>query len=250
MKDRIALYTVLAGEYDELKPLNTSLSDNVDAFLISDVVRDVPKGWKLIVVDKAERESNLEFNRKLKIQPSLMFNNYQMTIYIDANVEVKSDLVALISEVGDSQSDLALYKHPCRSSVYDEAEEIMKRGYGYFFNINKQMNRYREESFESNALYEANIIFRKNTKLMNETMSLWWSEFSQGVKRDQLSLTYCCFKTGLNVHCLGENDARFTHKNFQYHLHLKPNPSKNALARRINRLYLKFNRYMGKLVNS
>ncbi|GEA52356.1 hypothetical protein VIN01S_31600 [Vibrio inusitatus NBRC 102082] len=235
MRKKIALYTVLAGEYDELNSI--TLSSDIEAFLISDRVRETPKGWKLIVIDKEAKESNVTFNRKFKIQPSLLFSDYDMTIYVDSNIEVKSEIKPLINQVSQSKYELALYRHPQRSSVYEEADDLKRRGYDYFFNVDNQMTRYKEQGFKSKALYEANIIVRKNTSLVNNTMKLWWDEFSRGVKRDQLSLTYSCFKTGLEVYCLGKHDGRFVNKYFYYHPHLKKNASNNIIAKIVNRLW-------------
>ncbi|EPG7578467.1 glycosyltransferase domain-containing protein [Providencia huaxiensis] len=234
MNKKIAVYTVLSGNYDKIHPIKETLNNKIDAFIISDQARNLPNGWKLKIIKKENQETNIEFNRKFKIQPNLQFDDYYMTIYIDSNIEIISNLESLISDFINSEYDIALYSHPVRNSIYDEAEEIKRIGYDYCFSIDKQVNRYKSEGFISQTLYEANIILRRNTTLMNRTMDLWWYEFSNGIKRDQISLTYACFKTGLKILSLGKHDARFINNNFYYHVHLKKNASRNLKARLFN----------------
>lgn len=228
------LYTVIAGDYDAVQPVNVDNFLNIEFVIVSDRYRPVPSGWTLHVIEKKANETNIEYNRKYKILVQTLFEHYDISVYIDANISVVNDISDLVSVFNDEIKSIALYKHPVRSSIYDEAEEIKKIGYDYSFNIDRQMNRYKRDRFESNELYEANIIFRKRNKVVFDTMKLWWHEFSCGVKRDQLSLTYCCYKTGLDIKNLGLHDARFVNKYFRYNAHLKKNASRNIIARLYN----------------
>lgn len=229
------VYTVHSGHYDQIKPVKFE-NDGVDFYIISDEEITPPKGWKVIVIENEKGNSPVMYNRKYKINPFLLFDEYDISLYLDSNIEVISELEELFYIFSNSDEKIACYEHPVRDCVYEEANEIKRIGYDYFFKVNKQMRKYKNEGYEKLFLREANVIFRKNDIDLKNAMIIWWDEFSNGVKRDQLSLSYSLKRANVSMKSLGLHDARFVNKYFLYHEHLKKNKSRNIKARVLNKL--------------
>ncbi|MUJ26429.1 DUF616 domain-containing protein [Aliivibrio fischeri] len=235
MNNKVVVYTVITGGYDKINPvLNNEDNLNVDFVIVSDESMVVPDGWELKLIPREPGQSNIEYNRKLKIKPTTIFQKYKIHIYLDSNIQVIKNISKLINDFVVNEHQIALYEHPVRSNVYDEAEEIKRIGYDYYFKIDRQMNRYRSVGFDGKGLYEANIILRRNNAAVGNVMDTWWNEFNIGIKRDQLSLTYSCFINNMEIFCLGRHDGRFVHDFFCYENHLRKNASRNLLARATN----------------
>jgi hypothetical protein len=66
--------------------------------------------------------------------------------------------------------------------------------------VNAQMARYRAAGYLAHhGLYENGVLMRRNTPALKEFEELWWREYSNGSVRDQLSMMYCAWATGISV---------------------------------------------------
>ncbi|MDA9557890.1 DUF616 domain-containing protein [Vibrio sp.] len=226
--NKIVVYTVISGNYDEIKSVKKE--SNIDYICVTDNKDlDVPSCWEKLVIEDSPYKNHL-FNRYYKLNPHVLFNNHDFSLYIDANIQV-SNLIK------DNLKDNAfcLYEHPDRSTVKDEVKVLKKVGYDYFFVFNKQTRKYIKSGFIDEILFEANILFRRHNEI-TEFSKLWFAELSnkEQVSRDQLSLTYSAQVSGLSLKSLGTHDARVTNKYFCYHNHLKRNPAMRYSVRFIN----------------
>jgi len=95
------------------------------------------------------------------------------------------------------KSDIAVLKHPQRTSVYDEANACISWKKGRPNIIRAQMNRYRREGFNGKPLSAAFLIVRRHTDKIAALNRLWWKEVRNGSVRDQLSFPYACWKLGI-----------------------------------------------------
>ncbi|MCG9565839.1 glycosyltransferase domain-containing protein [Vibrio chagasii] len=230
MKHRV-VYTVISGNYDKLTEVKNE--SGIDYYIVSDSEINIPSGWKLLVISDSGYTGHL-FNRYYKINPHLLFQEYDESLYIDGNITIISDINSLF-DYALLDNEIALYNHPERKCVYDEAEVLKTVGYDYFYKINEQMKGYKREGFKSDALYEGNIIFRKhNTLPMTNVAASWFKELTTKVSRDQLSLTYCCFKESVSITSLGRHDARFVNTYFEYRPHNHRNSAMKYTVRFIN----------------
>ncbi|MDB1123716.1 glycosyltransferase domain-containing protein [Vibrio algarum] len=228
------VYTVISSGYDRLRAVPSPQRD-IDFFVISDDNIDVPEGWKLI--EKEKQKDPILFNRFYKINPYTLFTDYDYSIYIDSHLEVTSDLNPLFDDCIKSEKGIAMYDHPERDCAYEEAEKIKELGYAHYGLVNRQMNRYRAEGFNRLFLKQANIIFRSHEDNgVIHAMEIWWEEFINGARRDQLSFAYSCLKSGCDVLALGRHDAWYGNKYFKHHGHLRKNRSKNLKWKIINKL--------------
>lgn len=231
MNDKVAVYTCIAGDYDELLEMSSSESD-ADYFCFSDRQFAHSGSWKLLPLPVAHGDSVLD-SRFVKMHPHVLFPEYSCSIYVDGNVRVRGKVSAL-ARSALREGVLAIYAHPFRDCIYDEAKECAALGYDWFWRIRDQMNQYAAAGFPLRyGLFEANILFRKHhDPALVRLMEMWWKEFRCGVPRDQLSLPFLLWKHNFPSVSLGENDARFAQQFFALTPTHKQSPS---LLRRFRR---------------
>ncbi|WHR51327.1 DUF616 domain-containing protein [Vibrio furnissii] len=234
---RKVVYTVLSGGYDEIQPINIK-HDEIDFIVVSDEIITVPNGWKLIVIDNDD-EKGLLFNRKYKINPQILFSNYDASIYIDSNIEIVGSVSELFESLVNEQYLMMAYDHPVRDKLYEEANELKLQGFDSFIHINRQVSRYYSEGYVDDGFYEANVLVRKHQGNLFQVMETWYNLFTEGVKRDQLSLTYSFWYHDTVIGSLGVHDARFINRIFKYHMHVKKNPTNRTLNKIVNLISIK-----------
>lgn len=179
------------GKYDEIRSAATI--DNVEFIVFSDRYIDLPQPWKLSILDDLEFESPILKNRYVKMHPHIFLNEFDESIYIDANIAPKHGLLEFLKKC--VPYDFCAFKHPYRSSI---REEIIALAVGSRIDINRfavavsQYRSYLSLGYIDNLLIEANIIYRKHNKYkVIDFMNSWWFEFYNGVHRDQISLCFC-----------------------------------------------------------
>jgi Protein of unknown function (DUF616) len=227
--ERIVIYTCVTALYDDLKPLR-HIEPGVDYICFSDRPAMIIDGWTVEPVPAAWG-TRAHANRYAKMHPHVLFPSHQISVYIDGNIEIVAPIGKAIDEAL-SQGPIALYDHPFRTSVFEEAAECAAIGFSWWWQIAKQMERYRQSGYRSDGqLFECNILFRRHMdhEVIN-LMERWWYEYRTGVKRDQLSLPFLAWRFGVNVRGLGPSDARNSHQFFN----LKPTHSRSpSWARRL-----------------
>lgn len=234
---RLAVYTCITNGYDELLPPQVT-PPGVDYYCFTDDADVVVAPWTYRDVG-ALRLGAAEQNRYLKMHPHKYFPHYDASVYVDGNIRIVGDLRALAEEAL-RHADIAMYRHPVRNCLYDEAAACVLIGLDWVPKVRRQMRRYEREGYpRRHGLNEANIIVRRhNQSHIAKAMELWWQEYSAGARRDQLALNYVLWKSGVHLHDLGPSDARTSNVYFEYKQR-PPRPNLRMLARKIaNRLLL------------
>ena len=159
-------------------------------------------------------------SKKPKILPHRYLKDYDVSIWIDGDIKITSDITTLIYDHLKASNYAAFNHELCgistgnlnrRNCVYDEAAFIKWLGdnhpqkhYKDNLNIiNDQIKRYKLDGYPSkNGLTRNTILIRKhNEPDVIKTMEDWWNEVKYGSKRDQLSFNYTAWK----------NNFEFTH---------------------------------------
>jgi hypothetical protein len=170
------------------------------------------------------------------MHPHKVLGEYDVSLYIDGSIRVVGDVHELILNSFGSLASVYMYEHPARRCVYREAEIVSSISHDWIWNIAKQMRRYRREGFPTDyGLFEANVIIRRHDDAMERLMTKWWDEYLRGVRRDQLSLTYCAWKESVEIRSLGLSDARFTNRYFSFREHPRKRSIPIALRKHINK---------------
>lgn len=238
---KVVIYTALIGNYDRLIEPNFN-SNDIDFVCFTDQNIN-SKIWDIRNIEPVEELTPTQLNRFYKMNPHKLFPDYEVSVYVDSNIFIKSDFYRFIS--------LSLENHliaaPChllRNCIYEESEVITSQGRANLMQVTDQMNRYRKEGLPSNiGLCEMNIIIRlHNHPDVISLMELWHDEFSKGVKRDQLSFFYCVWKLNMldKIKSLNINSRR-KNKYFMAIPHLNENFLKKTFYY-INMFYMRIGR--------
>lgn len=184
----VAVYTAIYDNYDVLIDPKVT-EDEVDYICFTDDPDIESEVWETRV--QRPMEDPTLANRRVKILTHEYLDEYEYTIYIDGNIEIKGKVMPLINDYL-SNSDFAVYKHPERSSLYDEADACINQNKAENKKVIEQIDHYRKQGFQDEQdLSENRIIFRRhNEPKIKDLMWNWWREVSERTSRDQLSLMY------------------------------------------------------------
>lgn len=243
MNKRLAIYTCIAGDYDDLLlPLITEAG--VDYYCFTDQQIAQAGAWQLRPLPECKADGPLA-SRYVKMHPHRLLSEYDFSVYVDANVRPLGGISPL-AEDAVGRGCLAMYRHPFRSSVLEEGDECALLGHDILWRIRSQVRRYTSEGLPPlHELHEANVLVRRHHEpRLIGAMELWWREYSLGVRRDQLSLPYALWKQGVEVVDLGRSDARFDQVHFALTRHHKNMsvPVDRWFLRKLNRLLLRLGR--------
>lgn len=187
------IYTCITGKYDEL--LNHDYTDNDwDYICFSDTIQqnDTNSSWRIQPLYYKEGDDT-RINRWHKINAHLCLEDYEYSIYIDANIDILSrEFFDIIEEHQKSSSTFSVMRHPARDCVYDEYEVCVALNKDDPLIMQSQINIYREQGYpEHRGLYASSILYRKHfDEKIVSVMEEWWKWLESYSRRDQLSLPY------------------------------------------------------------
>ena len=116
-------------------------------------------------------------------------------------MEIYCDLSQL-DVYADTVSGIAMYNHPTRGCIYDEAKACVIMGKAKKKDVKVQMARYYKQGMPKHyGICECNVIVRQTAnKMCKKLMSEWWTEFQKStVKRDQIVFPYILWKNGIDM---------------------------------------------------
>lgn len=185
-KDKLAVYTALFGDYDDLIEPKEKF-EGCDFICFTDQEQLKSDIWEIKVIKECDLPPN----------PHLFLGEYEWSLYVDANIAILKNPLELANKYL-TKHDLALPKHFARDCIYEEAKECVILGKTKYEETKKQMDGYRKDGFPENfGLGENNILLRRhNGEKVIKLMTDWWNELKTQTKRDQLSLGYVIWKNG------------------------------------------------------
>lgn len=206
------VYTCICGFYDVISRQNYQheeydyicFTDNKDYLKLKYMY-----GWRFLplVVDRFNNNLN---NRWHKLHPHLLFPDYEICIYIDANVNILSPYLFEVFE--KSGKDFMFQRHESCSCIYEEGARVKQLQKDSVENVDKMLELLRKEKMPKNyGLTENNIICSRNTPLSRKMFDEWWPFLENYCCRDQMSLAYVLWKSGIKVEDIAL--PNFRHKN-------------------------------------
>lgn len=197
--NKIAILTALVGDGNTLKEPLIKFSD-VDYYAYTDQ-EDVPFWKKISPIDFSyDRTYSKRRSAKIpKILPWMIIPNYDYYIWTDSthNLAVHP---SIIIENFMQNCSMAVYRHPFRDCIYDEAAVIKQVLYDHNDLVDAQMNFYKSENYNiKNGLYELTAFIVKNDEKTRKLSLMWWEQICKYSSRDQLSFPYCVEKCGINL---------------------------------------------------
>lgn len=147
--------------------------------------RDIkPNGWQLRP-PKWYEQNQRRSARRHKILSHQLYPRNEVTLYIDANIQLKTDPHELLRFL---THDLCTHRHNERDCVYDELKACLFWKKDKSEVMQQQINTYMQEGYpKHNGLIESNVLMRKNSSAIRNLNEAWWLEIQNGSLRDQLS---------------------------------------------------------------
>jgi len=194
----LTVFTAVVGRTDQLK-LPTVVNPSARYVCFSDRPQAVAP-YKCVPVDAAEIGPRL-LSRRLKIladHPAL--GDPDVVLWHDAAFRMRVDPLALAAKAfaGDAV-DMVAFIHPHRSQIEDEAVAIAGHGWIPKAVLDRQVATYRGEGFTQTAITSTGFSLRQMTPRVRAFNRLWWNEVARWGWRDQMSVDYAAWKTGLRT---------------------------------------------------
>lgn len=191
LKKRIVIYTVLTGDYDDVKtPLYQSVNCDYILFTNNDRIKEA-KGWQVVHVH--ESLTNLQLSRKIKMLPhKYLPKQYEISIYVDASVLLYGNIAEMVQYLNGETSFVAT-KHSARRKVMDELEvchSVHKISDEAYENAKQRYEYFVEHGFKDDmGLAECGLLVRHHRDVkLQKVMEMWCQEFMNGCGRDQIYL--------------------------------------------------------------
>jgi hypothetical protein len=212
MKYKLAIYTCIVGGYDRLLPPKL-MQENVRLICFTDNPDLKVRGWEIHPLAHPKTITTPHFiNRYHKFFPHKVLPSVDWSVYIDGSIRLVGDITELVQRVADNKSFLGCPKHPQRETV---AEEATACDVGGKFEqqdrelVLSQLTTYKDEGMPDDVIMTANYLLIRDhsASMLDGAMGLWWQQIQKFTRRDQLSLPYVIWKTGLPITLLEESHA-------------------------------------------
>lgn len=196
--DSLVIYTAIIGHYDTLKPPLVR-PQGVRFICYTDQDNLEGMGWEIRRVAHSDMSAPL-IVRQYKLLPHRFFQDVQTSIWVDASMTISGDLTSYIKRY-QKQADFLVMPHPERYCIFDEAAVCMQLHKEKKSKILRQITAYYVAGMPLDyGLYIGGILVRNhNVPTVRQTMELWFHEVEEYSFRDQLSLPYVLYKTGLPI---------------------------------------------------
>lgn len=196
--NRKVIYTCLVGNYDKLlDPL--VIDESYDYICFSnDIPVDHIGVWEIKHIP-IKLEDKIRLSRYVKLMPHEVLQNYDYSIWMDANIQITgSEFYEIIERKISSNNLVCQVEHcfpPC-DCVYEEMKYAYSLGRSGLTETKIQYKHLKDSGFPTHwGLYENNILLRKHNDGLVRTISEeWWQEFNRYTRRDQFSLVYVYWK--------------------------------------------------------
>ena len=201
---KFVLYTAIFGKLGRgVHTPEVSISD-VDRFCFTDL--DIKNNFYQIRKMNLDSLVAVRRQRWIKICiPDEIFDNYEYSVYVDCKRESLIEFEWLLNfmEVG---SDFVTRRHKTRDCIYDEGRICIEKRIDDETTILNQLDFYRSKGYPiHNGLHYSFILLRRHTEKMKEFSRLWWEQLERYSFRDQISLPYVAWKSGMKISICARN---------------------------------------------
>lgn len=208
------VYTCLIGNYDFLKHFPI-IEKNWDYVCFTDLNIQNDPQWiiKPLSFNKLDSARNYRWH---KTHPHILFPEYKQSLFLDANIWIKSHWIFDQIKKYKKNNNIILAKHFKNKCLYQEYEDCKITKKDDFKIMTAQINKIKNDGFPKNmGLSEANVIFRKhNQKEIKKSMEDWWWWINNFSKRDQLSLHYVLWKNKIIPNYFSDKSLRLMTNDF------------------------------------
>lgn len=202
---KTAIYTAIFGTYDDLRE-QLVLTD-VDYLCFTDS-RDLQAAppWQVVRINGLVAPGDACLHprmraKRFKCFPHHYLHTYDHTIWVDGAIDVVDPAFAEVVTGSINDSGMAVFAHPDRNCIYEEAAESVRMPKYDRAALIKQIRHYRSVGYPAqNGLYAGGVIGRAtNSDLTEHICEDWWQEITRWSYQDQLSLPVVCWCAGITL---------------------------------------------------
>lgn len=207
IKKRV-IFTAIFGNYDDVPHIAEQMVDkNCDYLLFSDrdIVPEPP--WEIIKIDTSPHGFSAT-NRWIKLCSHQWLTDYQESIYIDGNIQLKSSLSSIFDLLTE-KNHCVLIKHPKRDRVLTEllACFVMKK-ISFFECLHHAAKLGHNQFFDNYHLTVNRLICRRlDIEKVNNVFESVFQSYLSGPRRDQLHMQPVLQQNKLKPRLLSPQDA-------------------------------------------
>lgn len=225
-KAKSVLYTCITNDYDNIEEIKTYkyVNPDWDYICFTDNEEHIKQGqigiWEIKPLQFMELD-NVRNNRWHKLNPHILFPEYEESIYIDPNINILTEyLFRLIKKKNLPFIQPNHFKNTC---VYQEYKDVLYNKMDDEKLIIDEYNLLKENKMPKRYGFgENNLLYRKhNLPLIVEIDTEWWEMVKNYAKRDQLSLAYILWKHKIRIKDIVFKNTRADKKNFYVFAHKK-----------------------------
>ena len=175
---------------------------------------NVPDGWEQLQQPRPWMHPRLAA-KHAKCQP-FDYVDADIAIWLDSGAVIKSEhfIEWLLDELGDN--DLALWAHPERGNIWDEATTSAAIGKYQGQHPRQQAQHYLDQDLPD-ALFATGCIVWRRTDQNIALGRSWLAEQVRWSMQDQLSFPYVAWRHGIKPVRLGHNLWRNPHVKWRGH---------------------------------
>jgi len=217
---RICIYSCATGGYD--RPLiPEARMENSEFVFFTDTEIEYPEPWQ-VKPTAYWNPDPVKVARFYKTNPDKFLIEFDIVIWIDANIVITGDISKYIDRVILNNASFGVIRHPYRSNAYEEAASLIDRNMDNPEVIGEQIISCREQGYPENVpMTETNfLIMDLNRQETRNALAIWWSEINKFSRRDQISFDFACWKAGAK--CVGlfdEGGSVRSNPDFVYFIH-------------------------------
>jgi Protein of unknown function (DUF616) len=197
---KVVVYTAVTNDYDNLLAPTIKVP-GWSYICFTDDTYTEKTGWEVRPLQQNGLDP-VRLSRLPKILAHCFLLDYDVSIWIDANIEITGNLQEFCA-LALAQANIAFFCHGYGNrSVAAEIFALFWYGKARLRSMFPQYLRYRAKGFPDNAgvIPEGGIIVRRHhDPCVRAAMEQWWFEFLRYTPRDQISLPYIIWRNSMNA---------------------------------------------------
>ncbi len=190
---RAVIYSAYFGDKEPLNRASFGEWKTVERVIITDDPDLRAPHADRIIHDSLNGLDPARASRRGKLMPHRYFPEYDWSLYIDNNAELRADPAELFAAIARNPgSGFHCFKHIRRDCIYDEATVCIRLGKDDPEIIRRQMERFRAVGLPRHAgLITGTFLIREhNRPMLRELGERWFDTVLHGSRRDQLAFNY------------------------------------------------------------
>ncbi len=191
-QQRKLFYTIMTGGYDRLNEIPRMLP-NWDYVCYTDNPKLSSRTWRVCLLENGMKLDPVRLSRHLKINSHLIDRDYDLSVYVDANLRIRGNLDSFVASALPPGSDFAILQHPFLHSLRQELEKCIREGKEDESLLRRQYEHYTREMGFADGFPHINarlMIRRSGRPELQHFLETWFSQLLEWSRRDQMSFNY------------------------------------------------------------